>query len=83
MRAYQKKVVFLKETGSKIFEEACFVLRTGGDYTPSHATMVAEAKRIIEENFTRRVWRKRGFLKISLSFLFGFLSAFLIFRFVF
>ncbi len=59
MRAYQKKVVILKETGSKIFEEAHFFLRTGADFSPSFKTMVGEANKIIEESFGKRRGKKR------------------------
>ena len=55
MRGYQRRVIFLKNTGSALFEEAYFVMRseemTEGK---SEADMVSEAGRIIEENFGKR-----------------------------
>ena len=55
MRGYQKKVIYMKNTGSDIFEEAYFVVKS--DTPPSvgsHERMVDEANRIINENFDRR-----------------------------
>ena len=60
MRGYQRRVIFLKNTGSALFEEAYFVMRseemTEGK---TEADMVSEAGRIIEENFGKRKSRKR------------------------
>ena len=74
VKGYQKKVVLLKNVGSEIFEEACFVLNSEEKSQKiSHATMVAEAKRIIEENFgiTKRRFKFLKF-KTLLAFLLGF-----------
>ncbi len=54
MRAYQKKVIFLKNTGSDSFEEAYFVISEKGCEGKSSLDMVSEAKRIIKESFGRR-----------------------------
>lgn len=60
MRGYQKKVIYVKNTGSRHFEEAYFVMRGDSpDRECSHEKMVEEANRIIKENFGAR---KRGFL---------------------
>ena len=76
MRGYQKKVIFLKNAGGEIFDEAYFVLKCDDRARVfSHATMVSEAKRIIEENFGLR---KRKFKFINLPMLFSFLSGSLI-----
>ena len=48
MRGYQKKVIYLKNTGSRHFEEAYFVVRPGEKASPDK--MIDEANRIIEEN---------------------------------
>ena len=60
MRGYQRRVIFLKNTGSALFEEAYFVMRseemTEGK---TEADMVSEAGRIIEENFGKWKSRKR------------------------
>ena len=55
MRGYQRRVIFLKNTGSALFEEAYFVMRSlEMAEGRSEADMVAEADRIIEENFGKR-----------------------------
>ena len=75
VRGCEKKVVFLKNTGSEFFEEAYFVLHSacesqGGD------DMIAEANRIISEmeggdrNRGKRKIFSRGNIA---SFSFGFL----------
>jgi len=51
MRAYQKRVIFLKNTGSESFEEAYFVISERGGERKSSLDMVGEAKRIIKESF--------------------------------
>ena len=71
MRGYQKKVIFLKNTGSELFDEAYFVMKCDEKMRFfSHATMVSEARRIIEENFEVK---KRKFKFINLKVLFAFL----------
>lgn len=52
MRGYQKRVIFLKHTGSRLFDEAYFVV------SPAHegaaeGDMVLEANRIIEDNIKK------------------------------
>ena len=51
MRGYQKKVIFLKNTGSEMFDEAYFVLseRCERDGV-GESNMIKEANKIIEEN---------------------------------
>lgn len=52
MRGYQKKVIYLKNTGSRNFEEAYFVLRSDVDSPKiSEGEMIKEANTIIDENF--------------------------------
>lgn len=52
MRGYQKRVIYLKNTGSRDFEEAYFVVRENvGDKGRSCPHMIEEANRIIDENF--------------------------------
>ena len=48
MRGYQKRVIYLKNTGSRHFEEAYFVVRSGEVASPEK--MIDEANRIVEEN---------------------------------
>ena len=52
MRGSEKKIIYVKDTGSKLFEEAYFVLRRGvceGEDPVSEDDMVTEASRIVEE----------------------------------
>ena len=59
MRGYQKKVIYVKNTGSRHFEEAYFVLRPDSEgAAASYDSMISEANRIINENFKRK---KGGF----------------------
>ena len=51
MRGYQKKVIYVKNTGSRHFEEAYFVMRPDGEAPVSPDSMIDEANRIIRENF--------------------------------
>ncbi len=62
MRAYQKRVIVLKNTDSKLFEEAYFVIKDGGREKFSRDSMAKEAARIIEESFPRK---GRRILKLS------------------
>lgn len=51
MRGYQKKVIFLKNTGSHLFDEAYFVVsQRGEDAHIEQSDMVFEANRIIKES---------------------------------
>lgn len=60
MRGYQKRVIYVKNTGSSQFEEAYFVIRSDSQPEKSSTDkMVDEANRIINENFGGK---KRGFL---------------------
>ena len=55
MKGYQKKVIYMKNTGSRHFEEAYFVLRSDTEIKKvSRNEMIEEANRIIDENFDRR-----------------------------
>ena len=51
MRGYQKKVIFLKNTGSHLFDEAYFVVsRQGEEAEIGQSNMILEANRIIRES---------------------------------
>lgn len=71
LRGYQKKVVYLKNTGSEIFKEAYFVLEEGKVGSKTTKELVDEANRIIDENFYGK--RGRLFKRILplVSFLLG------------
>ncbi len=73
MRGYQRRVIFLKNTGSALFEEAYFVMRSGENTeSKSEADMVSEATRIIEENFGKRKKRRiPTLLTLLISFIVG------------
>ena len=78
LRGCQKKIVFLKNTGSKIFDEAYFVI-SGRDDAPimSDEGRINEAKRIVSEaTFDGVPHRGRGAFrsrisKFALPFLLG------------
>ena len=49
LRGCQKKIVFLKNTGSKHFDEAYFVISEEGEKS-TPPDLIKEANRIIDEN---------------------------------
>ena len=78
MRGDQKKVIYVKNTGSRHFEEAYFVMRPDSDgASASPEKMVEEANRIIKETFNRRrnglFYSKRWYI---LAFFAGFAVSF-------
>lgn len=78
MRGYQKRVIYLKNTGSRHFEEAYFILREDREKKLlSNADMIDEANRIIKENFERErhgfIYSKKWYI---ISFLIGCAAAF-------
>lgn len=83
VRGYQKRVIFVKNTGSRIFDEAYFVLSEREPDKKEKIDMIAEANRIIEENEGLGKRRARGFLcklpgmllRIFVPFLLGALCA--------
>ena len=51
MRGCQRKVIFLKNTGSDLFDEAYFIIsREGEKEDVGEKNMIIEANRIIENN---------------------------------
>ena len=75
MRGSEKRVIFVRDTGSRFFEEAYFVLRHGAsEADPSGADMVREAQRIVRDcGAYPRSGRRLG--AKTLSFLAGAASA--------
>ena len=77
MRGYQKKVIFLKDTGSHLFEEAYFVVsRKGEEANVEQSDMVFEANRIIKESLENKESRiksqkKRNKLGFIIPFILG------------
>ena len=76
MRGYQKRVIYLKNMGSKNFEEAYFVLRSDAkESEKASAKMIEEANKIIDENFSVR---KRGFLYTKRWYFLSFFAGLLV-----
>lgn len=60
MRGYEKKVIYLKNTGSHLFDEAIFLVsREGESAGIEQSDMILEANRIIEESLEDRESRLR------------------------
>jgi len=85
VRGCQKKIIFLKNTQSEIFDEAYLVIKDNALYeNMNECDMVEEANKIIEENFvfedTKSPMNKiLGGLKNNiLPFAIGFLSGILL-----
>ena len=89
MRGYQRKVIFLKDTGSHLFDEAYFVVsRRGEEAGIDKGDMIFEANRIIKESLTYREKRSEGIkslfrsniiIPFSVGALIGFLFTTLIY----
>ena len=77
MRGYQKRVIYLKNTGSPLFDEAYFIVSREGEATGlGGGDMVCEASRIIDESLNEEsVGRQslvlRRILGFALPFLLG------------
>ena len=83
MRGYQKRVIYLKNTGSSLFEGAYFIMKPDSEKTQKRESeMVDEANRIIKENF-KSDKKIPAFLWHAVSFLFGAVLSSVIFIFVF
>ncbi len=73
MRGYQKKVIYMKNTGSPMFCEAYFVLSENSEKSQHNKLdMISEANRIIEENFGKKknIFNKRNLFYVA-AFLAG------------
>ena len=80
MRGYQKKVIYLKDIGSHLFDEAYLVVsRKGEEAKIEQSDMVFEANRIIKESLKDRESRIGGKgRRLNKSFIFPFfLGAFI------
>ena len=77
MRGYQKQVIFLKDTGSHLFDEAYFVVSREGEAAHiEQSDMVFEANRIIKESLEGKESRtgrerKRKALGFIIPFFLG------------
>ena len=87
MRGYQKRVIYLKNIESSVFEEAYLVIRPSCkklEENEKEPNFINEANRIIEES-VKPCEKKSGAigLKESIFFITGFLISALICLFVF
>ena len=76
VRGTQKRIVYVKNTGGAVFEEAIFVVKDGKESGLSDGDMLGEATRIIEEHAVRsgrREEERRKNFPAWLFFLFGML----------
>ena len=74
MKGYQKRVIYLKNTGSHIFDEAMFfVSREGEEQRLGYGDMVNEASRIIDESLGKDNSRGRDARRSFFAFLAPFL----------
>ena len=80
MRAYHKRAIYIKDTGSSLFKEAYFILndvQQRADITEDD--MISEANRIVEQEI--RKIKKSPIFRInrgSIGFAFGFFLALVI-----
>ena len=68
MRGYQKRIIYLKHTGSHLFDEAYFVVSPNGAAAKKD-DMVIEANRIIEESIGAKDKEKKAFAPGFLLFI--------------
>ena len=76
MRGYQRNVIYLKNVGSSVFEEAYFVIRPGAenDEKSKRQDFISEANRIIEESVGNQKGKRGAIgLKETIFFISGFL----------
>lgn len=79
MRGYQKRIIFLKHTGSRIFDEAYFLVNPACE-EENENDMVLEANRIIEDNIASGRDEKKSLLGKNLfPFLLGVAAAGVVF----
>ncbi len=79
IKGYQKRVIYLKNPGSSMFEEAYFVLSPKGESMGrlDSRDMVDEANRIIDESFKGSRRLRLKLLLYPALFILGALSGFL------
>ena len=85
MRGCQKKVIFLKNTGSYLFDEAYFIISKEGEKTTlSEESMILEENRIIENSYSEEPIeepKRRRILSFMIPFTIGAFISSLIFIF--
>ena len=80
MRGTQKRVVYLKNTGSDMFEEAYFIIREklSVDSSSFENELIKEASRIINEHSRKGCgFVKRGIMTYAGAFVIGALISFI------
>ena len=81
MRGTQRRVIYLKNTGSDMFDEAYFVIKENAPRTDMPAgenDLIKEADRIINEHIGRKSKKIKGNLLKDISILLtGFAIAFI------
>ena len=78
MRGYQKSIIYLKNTGSHIFDEAYFVVSPTGASTKKD-DMIIEANRIVEENMGVKSKKKTALTPgVLYPFLIGAATSFVV-----
>lgn len=75
IKGSERRMIYIRDTGSNLFREAYFVLRENAPAS-SEKDMIAEAERIIRERFVPGAVKKRRDKK---TFIGGFLCATVIF----
>ena len=77
VKGCQKKTIHIKDTGSRFYEEAYFVLRPGiTDLSAPQGDMISEAVRIADESMdsTRAAGRRRSAARSVLTFVAGMIA---------
>lgn len=70
LKGCQKKIICLRSSDSRLFDEAFFVLRDSPD-PPAETDMLAEANRILDENLLCQRKKRISPLPAVLCFLLG------------
>lgn len=75
IKGCERRIIYIRDTGSPVFKEAYFVLRDGAPSVPER-DMVAEAERIIRERTQpHSLGKKQSPSPDRRNFLAGFLAA--------
>lgn len=65
LTGWQRKIFYVRDTKSRVFSEAYFILRSGAEFSASDTDLAAEADRILREKLPRRR-RRRTFARAAL-----------------
>lgn len=78
VKGCQKKTVHIKNTGSRYYEEAYFVLRRGAESGATDEDMIKEALKIAEESVLTPRKKKGAAKKYAVPFMIGFVAGVLL-----